>query len=100
MGTFKVIVLAVASTLPVTAAASAADLFTPPLLFSVTANDDSASCEIVNVSAQSRTVSIELSNESGLVVLQGGQAIVAPEHVVAAGAGGPQVGDILALPSE
>lgn len=90
MRTFKVIVLVVAFTLLMTAAASAADLFTPPVLIGAT---ESASCDLVNVSAQSRTVNVELINESGVAVLQGGPAVLAPGQVRSTGAGGLAVSD-------
>jgi len=90
MRTFKAIVLAVASTLLVTAVASAAEFFTPAILISAI-SEDSVQCQLVNVSAQSRTVSIELINESGVVILSGSPIVVAPGHVVVASGGGQQV---------
>ena len=76
--------------LVVTAAASAADLFTPSILISAN-SDDSVQCQLINVSAQSRTVSIQLINESGLAVVQGGQSVVTPGHVTLTGGGGQQI---------
>lgn len=90
METFKAIVLTVAFTLLITSVASAAELFTPAILISAI-SEDSVQCQLVNVSAQSRTISIELINESGLVIHSGSPSELAPGHVTVAGGGGQQV---------
>ena len=56
----------------VTGAASAVDLYTPPLSYG---SNDFATCDITNVSAQTRSFTFELIDTAGTVRVSGGNTL-------------------------
>ena len=84
MRTLRAIAITVVSTLFVVGSAAAADLYTPPLAFSGT---DRVSCDISNVSAQTRSLTLQLIDLSGTVRLTG-ESILSPGESFGAGTTG------------
>jgi hypothetical protein len=68
----RAIVIATAHTLLLTGIVSAADLYTPPLAYGTS---DTATCDITNVSAQTRSFTFQLIDTSGTVRVSGANTL-------------------------
>src|SRR5215467_1284945 len=84
MRTLGALVMGLASILFIDGFAIAGDLYTPPLAFG---SSDSVSCDITNVSAQTRSFTLELIDTSGTVRASGGNTL-APGASGGGGIGG------------
>ena len=85
MNRFRAIVLTVAVMLLMVGAAEAADLYTPPLAYG---SNDIATCDITNVSAQTRSFTFQLIDTSGTVRVSGANTLP-PGASGGGGTGGP-----------